>query len=90
MAEVSEDYRGSPEPRSRALGMVHVLLLEILTKDHGDGRNEVRAVSLGRGRDGQVTFTVNHENLLSAGRRDLVDEHMWTAERPTGSSSSER
>lgn len=90
VTEVSGDYRGSSDPESRAMGMVHVLLVEILTKDHGDGRNEVRAVRLGRGRDGHVTFTVDRDNLLPPGQRDLVDEHMWTAERPTGSSSSER
>lgn len=81
VAEVSADYRASPDPRARALGMMHVLLMEILTTDHGGGSNLVRAVGLRRGDDGHVAFTAERDDpAVAAPHGD--DELRWTAERP--------
>lgn len=82
LADVRGDHSRSPDPHDDALGTVTMLLLEILTKDHGDGSNLVRRVELRRGRNGSVALTADLARAADLPDELPPGEYQWTADGP--------
>lgn len=80
LTEVRGDHSRSPDPHDDALGTVTMLLLEILTKDHGDGSNLVRRVELRRGRNGSVALTADLAPAADPPDELPPGEYRWTAD----------
>lgn len=84
MDAVSIDYLKSTDSSSRAVGMVRILIVEMMTKDHGGGSNLVRMVTLRRGVDGTVVLVADQDRRTGADRSTSAHDHEWRAERPLG------